>query len=342
MELIIKPTELCNFACTFCSSTDLVDDKKSLLDHDQIFEFLKQYPETQTIIVNGGDPLVLPPSYYWKIIDFLDEQHMATTLSFTTNLWDFYKNPLKWKDLFRHRRVGVATSFNYGGTRRISKKKVFTETIFLDVVKTFHKHIGYKPDFISVITEENYDDAIKNVELAKRLNVECKLNYAMASGLVGRPLQLSRIYQLYLEIIERGLHPWEFNSKELIMKINGGANICPRNRTCDETIRCLQPEGDYYSCGSFGDDKEFAIDFKKEMRGEKQTPLQDELDILTMRTDCYSCPMFEICNGCKKTVRDHKRSEMVEDHCRLMKQLAPNILELNGNNKLIFESNISL
>ena len=28
MDLIIKPTELCNFKCTFCSSTQLTNEKK--------------------------------------------------------------------------------------------------------------------------------------------------------------------------------------------------------------------------------------------------------------------------------------------------------------------------
>ena len=29
MDLIIKPTELCNFKCTFCSSTQLTNEKKN-------------------------------------------------------------------------------------------------------------------------------------------------------------------------------------------------------------------------------------------------------------------------------------------------------------------------
>ena len=68
MELIIKPTEACNFKCTFCSSTDIAEDKSSRLDLEQVFKFLKRFPETNTIIVNGGDPLMVPVNYYWEII----------------------------------------------------------------------------------------------------------------------------------------------------------------------------------------------------------------------------------------------------------------------------------
>jgi hypothetical protein len=40
--------------------------------------------------------------------------------------------------------------------------------------------------------------------------------------------------------------------------------------------------------------------------------------------------MFSICNGCRKTIKDLKDYELVEDHCYRMKQLAPDIIEANG------------
>jgi len=69
LELIIKPTELCNFSCTFCSSTHIADHGKQTLPHQKIYDFLKRFPKTRTIIVNGGDPLMVAPDYYWQIIE---------------------------------------------------------------------------------------------------------------------------------------------------------------------------------------------------------------------------------------------------------------------------------
>ena len=40
---------------------------------------------------------------------------------------------------------------------------------------------------------------------------------------------------------------------------------CPLSRKCDIFIRCLQPDGDYYSW-CFGDDKDKPIDFEREMQ----------------------------------------------------------------------------
>ena len=334
MELIIKPTERCNFACTFCSSTKLTDTKSQILDLDQVFLFLKRFPNTNTIIVNGGDPLIMSPDYYWKIIQFLDQHEMETTLSFTTNLWNFYIRPSRWIELFRDPRVGVTTSFHYGESRLISKDRIFKEDDFWKISDLFLEKVGYRPDFISVIDEDNEDLALKNVELAKKMGVECKLNYAMASGEQSKPYVLSRAYQLYVEVYKHGLTEWEYNTKQMAKRLSTGATTCPQNRDCDDSIRCLQPDGDYYSCGAFGDDKLFQIDFEKEMNSHKvQRPLKYTPDVSFMKDECLSCPMFQICNGCKKTIFDLKNHSLVDEHCARMKGLAPTIMEINSQNE---------
>ena len=200
MELIIKPTEACNFACTFCSSNQITQESKgkaAFLKLETIYQFLERFPQTHTIIVNGGDPLMMSPDYYWSLIDYLETRHLPATLSLTTNLWDFYLHPDKWTDLFCVPRVGITTSFHYGDTRRINSRRVYDEGMFWKVSDAFFDRVGYRPDFISVINEQNEYWALDNVRLAKKMQVECKLNNALASGREGRPYQLSKIYQIY-------------------------------------------------------------------------------------------------------------------------------------------------
>ena len=340
MDLIIKPTEKCNFKCTFCSSTHITEDKSAELDHEYIFKFLERYPETNTIIVNGGDPLMVDPSYYWKIIRYLDSKDMSTSISFTSNLWPFYKNPNKWKKLFNHWRMGITTSFQYGGGRLKGDLTEFSEDDFWAVSDAMLEHCGYRPGFISVITDENAHLAIKNVELAKQMDVECKLNYAFSSGppvkfkniimgQEGKPYMLADIYEIYLEVWRNGLWPWEFNTKQMMQRLRGHATTCPQNRDCDSGIRVLQPSGDYYSCGAFGDDKQFPINFDAEMKGPKIFPIRNVFELQTMTDNCYTCPMFQICNGCKKTIKDHKDYDLTEKHCAKMKTLADEIILAN-------------
>ena len=341
MELIIKPTERCNFKCTFCSSTHITDDKSMELDLDYIYKFLERFPDTDTIIVNGGDPLMMNPQYYWDIIEHLDSINSRCTISFTTNLWPFYKNPNKWKDLFNHPRMGITTSFQYGGGRLKGDLSEFSEEDFWAVSDAMLEHCGYRPDFISVITEENEHLAIKNVELAKEMGVECKLNYAMSSGppvkfkniimgQEGKPYMLAKMYELYVQVWQAGLTDWEYNTKQMVKRLRGGSTSCPQNRSCDTSIRTLQPSGDYYSCGSFGDDRVYPINFQKEMNGAKEFPLKFQPELQSLKQACYECPMFDICNGCRKTIKDLKDYDMVEAHCMTMKKLAPTIIEANN------------
>lgn len=340
MELIIKVTEKCNFRCTFCSSTHLTDDKDAMLPLDDVYRFLERFPETNTIIINGGDPLVVPIKYYWDLLNHIEKNGLDTTLSFTTNLWPFFKNPEKWSPLFQHPRVGVATSYQPDDSRLKHDLTPLTKDEFIQVSDLFKEKVGYRPDFITVVTNDNYEVALEAVQLAKSLGVECKLNNVLGSGeskIVGgvemgsrnKILILADIYNLYIEIVKQGLTKWEYNTKQTLEKLRGGASTCPLARDCSKNIRVLQPSGDYYSCGAFGDDKEYSIDLTTELKGGFEDPLRVP-ELLSMKNSCFSCPMFDLCNGCRKTVSDHKRLGVVEDHCLKMKQLAPELIYLSG------------
>ena len=294
---------------------------------------------------------MVDPSYYWKIIEYLDNYNLSTSIALTTNLWPFYKNPKKWVSLFDNERVGVTTSFNYGDGRLKGDYSLFTESDFWYCSDAMLEYVGYRPDFISVITKGNEQFAVKNVELARKMSnfeepqgtlhnynrsekvgVECKLNYAMASGDQKDPYLLSKIYEIYLEVYNEGLAPWEFNTKQMMTRLSIGNTSCPQCRNCDEGIRAFNPSGDYYSCGAFGDDQDESISFKKEMEGQFFTPLQDNPDLVSLKNECFTCPMFSICNGCRKTVKDLKEADVVEQHCVKMKRIASDIMRINKLN----------
>jgi radical SAM protein with 4Fe4S-binding SPASM domain len=337
----LKPTEKCNFKCTFCSSTDIAEDSNDIVELPDIKRFLQRFPQTDTIIINGGDPLMMPVSYYWEMIEILDELDMPhTSISLTTNLWPFYKKPQMWLELFKHPRVGVATSFQYGNKRLKGDYTPFTEEEFWAVSDLMLELVGYRPSFISVIDETNVDDVVKTVRLAKAMDVECKINYTNASGPViqtrkgtmgseDQHFLVADMYKAYLAVWREGLAPWEYSTKQMLQVLAKGSDACPLSRNCDSGIRTMQPNGGYYSCGSFGDDREYPIDFNEEMEGEMKLPLQ-VYELQSLKKDCFFCPMFSICNGCKKSIRDAKKTGRVEEHCRKMKALAPEIIEANG------------
>jgi sulfatase maturation enzyme AslB (radical SAM superfamily) len=65
------------------------------------------------------------------------------------------------------------------------------------------------------------------------------------------------------------------------------------------------------------------------MNGAKVFPIRNQIELQNLKQSCYICPMFQICNGCRKTIKDLKDHGMVEAHCQLMKTLAPKIIEAN-------------
>jgi len=276
----------------------------------------------------------------------LDRLGSKASISFTTNLWPFYKKPELWEELLNHERLGVATSFQYGDKRIKGDGTPLTEEEFVSACDLFLERVGYRPSFIAVIDRDNVDSVIKTVELAKRLGVEAKVNYTMASGptVNNRGITMGSennfytqadMYEQYIKIYDAGLMEWEHNTKQMAKKLKGMHTTCPLARECDEGIRAMQPGGGYYSCGAFGDDGAYPIDFDREMEGEFFTPLQEAAEIDSMKDSCYACPMFTICNGCKKTVADTKRMGLTEYHCRKMKTLAPRIIEINGLKGLV-------
>lgn len=332
----MKPTEACNFSCTFCSSTKIADSKAQILDLDLVSRFLERFPETRTIIVNGGDPTMVPVSYYWDLIRRLDSLNSKANISITTNLWKFWLEwqneslEKRWTELFRSPRVNVTTSFQYGESRRITRSRVFSEQDFVRISDLFLEKIGYRPSFISVVERAELHLALENVRLAQRLGVDCKLNYANMSGDCGSPLPLSEIYRIYLLIWKEGLQNHEWNSRQMVNRLSMRENTtCPLSRNCDEGIRVLQPNGGYYSCGAFGDDGLFPVDFETEvLKGGFERPLQNEVALHSLKTECYSCEMFQVCNGCKKHVHDLKAQDLVERHCSQMKEIAREMLTL--------------
>jgi len=204
MDLIIKPTQLCNFSCTFCSSPDIAESDADIIEFDQINEFFGRF-DVSSVIINGGDPLVMSPEWYDELLLIMAKHNCTANISLTTNMWDFCKRPDKWIKLFNHPQISVSTSFHYGDSRRINKDTVYTEEHFWKASDLLLEHVGYRPQFISVITPENLSTAIDNVTLAQKMDVECKLNLGLISGLLTEQITYAQMFELYVEIYNRGL-----------------------------------------------------------------------------------------------------------------------------------------
>ena len=324
MDIILNPTNKCNFNCTFCLARNL---KNSTLSIDHTIKLLKRYEkDLNKLIINGGDPLMMPPDYYEKLLEYLGTLNHEVFVSFTTNLLDWYLNPKKWHNILSNHNVGVITSFQYGKQRRIKGEGTYTEDKFINIENKFYEEFGYRPNFISVINLYNFRIAHKNVELAKELGVKCKLNKLLHIGAARKTTQYFPRYKmlkLYCQIYDIGLSEYEMNTPLLKAHFNGRETQCPLNRNCYKGIRTINNDGTIYHCGNLVSEEEF----NKYRINSKSSPDKFAKDNLFIMPKCIGCKNFKFCNACRMIIHEVCAKNDRENYCKQMRRVIPELKE---------------
>lgn len=312
MQLIVKPTGRCNFNCTFCSA-GLLKIKHS----EKVPEELKKVLNTiqpENIIFTGGDPLCVNPTYYEEILNLGN-----WTISLTTNLKDFYLNPNKWLHILTNPRVDVCTSFQFGEERKWDKNTVYTLSMFKKVVSLFKEKIGYIPPFIALVNNENENQAINHILLAKELGTKCKLNPTLPLGKAKDFYPLYKMIDIWLKIKELNLE----NYQDVEIPFYKGGCGTNTSLLCDTTIRSFWIDSEekvvYSKCEDCAVNK-YYIPIDKEKVIPKQTPL----NMLTnVNKNCAYCELCNLCNGCNSI---KKMNKMTKNHCQEMLKRKDKIL----------------
>jgi MoaA/NifB/PqqE/SkfB family radical SAM enzyme len=305
-QLIIKPTSACNFNCTFCSSKNLNIPIHNKVP-DKIKDYINNYKPTN-IIITGGEPLMNPRSYFEDLIHIMDSLNNPYTISLTSNLVLWYKNPEKWDWLFTKNNISVDTSFQYGEGRK--DVSVYTEERFKQLFYAFKNRYNKILDFISVLSEENEQYAIKTVQLAKELNSWVKLNCQIPVGKALTYYPRYKLFNIYLQLIKLGLDKYEGNL------INRRQYYCPFTKTYKY---CLLNKVIYI------DNKNELIEGNCEEVISSNHTIQIEKNILFPK--CLGCKMYNICNSCSIN-REYTRP-IKEEHCKWMKDHYNDLLDNN-------------
>lgn len=319
MQLIIKPTGRCNFDCTFCSSDNM--DIRHPIDgqvQPEIVEYIKQLRPTG-LIVTGGEPLMVPPSYYFHLHDIAGPN---VGISITSNLKDFFFHTDKWIPLFKQEWFSVVTSFQYGGGRMWDKDTPFTEDKFLEIFHMYEEYVGRKIDqFIAVITDENEDTIMQLVQLAKKLGTRVRINNAIGVGRQDTTYPRYKMFRHYIDIIDAGLEEYEVNCCER------SKDMCPRNimSRCETSIRCCSVDNNGELHVSLCDEQLSANNdlpkdqYVPDRHAEYTIPPEEYI-----HDECMYCELCRLCNGCNT---NRIMAKQDPNYCTEMTKLKKDIID---------------
>lgn len=296
IQLIIKPTSICNFSCEFCSAKNL-----NIPIHDKVPDTLREYLlklRPNDVIITGGEPLVNPASYFQDLLDIMDSFGIEYSVQMTSNLMLWYENPEKYDWLMQHPNVRFVTSFQYGNKRH--DEEVYTEARFRDLYAKYVARYGKDLMFLSVISEENEKFAVKTCELAKELGTQCKLNCQLPVGGAKEYYPRYKLLGLYLDVIKHGLREYEANLSEMISD-----HRCPFTRS-----------GKYCSFN-----KIVYVDTEGNVvEGHCEEVLSSDgkfsVETGSLFDKCYMCDMFSLCNGC--SINRQATNAIRDEHCEWM------------------------
>lgn len=314
MELIIKPTGACNFACTFCSASNTPIKNEYLFKVPEKLKDLINTIKPNGIIVTGGDPLLVDPSYYYDLYDIA-----KCNISLTTNLKDFYYNPDKWIPLFKEDWINIGTSFQYGSGRKWNKDTIYTEEKFIEIFKLFKKYVNKKLCFIATIDYDNEDTVLQLCELAKKLNTFVKINNVLDQGSQQTSYPRYKLFQAYIKIFENGYDKYEAICSDLEFQ-GCGLNT---NFLCHAIIRSayINNNGDliYMSCD---DESRESFNLIEDYKNDN-IPLIPEYPSIKnhVNKNCWKCELYALCNGCVS-----QRVRYPEEHCEEMLKIKDKLI----------------
>ena len=314
MELILKPTSACNFACTFCAASQLsLQTLKSVPDNlKKVLDVLKP----QSLIITGGEPLLCPVSFYEELL-----QLGSWSLAFTTNLKAFYERPDIWTDLFKDKRVGVCTSFQFGSGRRWSREEPYSEEQFVNVMQLFKEKVGYMPMFIAVLSTENEAEALKHLVLARKLGTKCKLNGVLPIGKSTEFFPRWKLVKVWLDALDAG---YGDALDYYVPACHGGCGF-NTNLLCQTTIRAYAIAADgrllYAQCEEDLNSRQESMSIDQCQPAPVQTLLKPE-EMISRK--CLFCKLCRLCNGCKHA---RKAAKLDPFHCSEMKKLEQRIID---------------
>lgn len=326
LTLIIKPTLLCNCACKYCITPQIIPRNK-MSPHD--IEVLCQkisnsaVYDSFTFIWHGGEPLLMGIDFYKEVFKIqkriLNKCKYQNT--FQTNCTLINDD---WMKFFIDNHLMISASLDGDkeshDANRIKKGKGTFDEVFKKILDLQSTRL--LAGVVTVLSKTNIKNIKKILEFFSANNISTRLNPILPTERVlsnEEELGISAIE--YADCLTTCFDEWmqgkynDSNGKplhiapltDIIHNILNPSrpHLCTFSGTCYNNFLGLNPLGDLYNCGRFCDIEEFKIAnindsfkniddiFETKKSLTKWHPAQSKDD------RCLNCEWFPICNrGC--------------------------------------------
>jgi uncharacterized protein len=266
VTLIIKPTKKCNALCKHCcvnkndNALFTVDDVGIALDNFLNLPIFKEKPvDSVELIWHGGEPMILPPSFYYKVSERLSScyprvqftHEMQSNLLLYDEKWDnVLGDVFKW---------GIGSSYDFCSSLRQTKSGVEYYPIWMEKVKRIQDKTGERVHTICVLNKENVNRVQEICQMAYETGLNIKLNELSIIGEARLIHNLAISSEEYGEALISALDFW-FKHQDngfifalgldfvKMTELSSYKMTCPINSTCTGYIFGLEPNGDFYNC----------------------------------------------------------------------------------------------
>ncbi len=324
--LILKPTEACNAACTYCEVDRKGWRNARIMPADilerlfvRIDEFLRVRPQERLEIVwHGGEPLLLGPDYFEKACAF-QEKHCAEVGGRIRHTIQTNLTLLTPAHLAALRKLGmssVGTSYDpVAGVRLLKKGDDGTayNRRFLEAIALLERE-GFRWGVICVVTK---------LSLARPLDIfHFMTNLVPDGGVMFNPVNVGKPEHEGLKITaeefadflgaifptwwkHRARYPRVEPFRSLIGDLTSEKKqnyFCADGGRCAETHFNLGPDGRWSHCGRSADwglldygtifERSIAEVFADATRG-----LLRRRNEILRKGECHDCRWWELCHG---------------------------------------------
>jgi len=337
IEIIIKPTKICNLSCSYCYVPEKYKNDQ-FMDHSIVHEIIRkstQYCESGgkvNFIWHGSEPLCAGLEFYQYAVEtqkkYLLPEQFSNGIQSNGTLLDN-----KTVEFFKENNFGIGISLD--GPEYIHNKNRFFKNgsgSFHQVMKNISLLRKYDVKFgaIAVLSQINIKKARELYNFFKTEGISWKFN-----PLVPLP-ELKQYNEIAITPGEYGdfgkelfdywyddadesnsIYTFEQIVENILFQSRRPPTGCNFSSSCQYSFISIEPNGDIYPCGRFEGTKDlfFGNIIENDLSSIFASELKERLSKRVQHNnECQSCSFLKLCNsGCMHNAYLMSKDYMLRD-----------------------------